>query len=321
MARTRRGTPPSYHRHSSGQACVTVRDQTGRRREILLGPWNSPESKAEYARILNELAAHQGRLAARDRTRNAFGDLTVNELILAFRRHAEQHYRSADGVPTGELDNVKAALRHLRQLYGHTPAREFDSVALETIQAELARQGRLARTTINARVNRIRRVLRWAVCKKLVPAEVLATLSTVPGLQRGRTPAREPEGIRPVAWERVEATLPFLPRLVAAMVRLQWLSGCRAGEVMLMRGSDLRAGAPNWIYEPASHKNAWRGKRRTILLGPRAQAIAREFLRADPDEFLFRPCDATAERDRRRAERRKTKRTPSELRRSRKRAP
>src|SRR5262245_47026302 len=107
MARTRRGTPPSYRRHSSGQACVTVRDHNGRRREILLGKWNSPESKAEYARIISALAAHQGRLALQQQQSSAFGDLTVNELILAFWQHAEQHYRHPDGKPTGELSNFQ----------------------------------------------------------------------------------------------------------------------------------------------------------------------------------------------------------------------
>src|SRR5262249_26053528 len=118
MARTKRGTPPSYRRHSSGQACVTVRDLTGRRREILLGTWNSPESKAEYARVLSELAAHQGRLAAHQQSASAFGDLTVNELIVAFWKHAEEHYRHPDGRPTGELANLRDALRPLRRLYG-----------------------------------------------------------------------------------------------------------------------------------------------------------------------------------------------------------
>jgi hypothetical protein len=52
VPRTKKGAPPSYRRHSGGQACVTVRDKTGRRREILLGPFDSPESKAEYERVL-----------------------------------------------------------------------------------------------------------------------------------------------------------------------------------------------------------------------------------------------------------------------------
>jgi integrase len=321
MARTKRGTPPSYRRHSSGQACVTVRDQAGRRREVLLGPWNSPESRAEYARVLSELAAHAGRLAARDPTADAFGDLTVDEMILAFWRHAKQHYRHPDGTPTGELDNLRDALAPLRRLYGRTPARRFDSVALETIQDDLVRAGTLARTTINGRVNRIRRAFRWAVRKALVPGEVLLSIATVPGLQRGRTRAREPEDVGPVPWAHVEAALPFMPRPVAAMVRVQWLCGCRAGEVMVMRGCDVSPGEPNWVYRPGAHKNLWRGKGREILLGPRAQEILREFLRGDPGAFLFCPRDATREHRARRAASRRSRRTPSERKRGRKPVP
>jgi integrase len=317
MARTKRGTPPSYRRHSSGQACVTVRDLAGRRREILLGPWNSPESKAEYARVLAELAAHQGPFALHQHTVSAFSDLTVNELILAFWQHAQQHYRHPDGRPTGELSNLQDALRPLRRLYGLTPAREFDSLALESIQQELVREGALARTTINARINRIRRVFRWAVRKKLVPGAIMICLEAVPGLQRGRTEAREPEGIAPVAWEHVEAALPFMPRPVAALVQVQWLCGCRAGEVLIMRGCDLTPGEPNWIFQPNLHKNAWRGRPRIIILGPKAQEIIKQFLRPNMEEFLFRPGDATVEHHARRAAQRRSKRSPSERKRQR----
>src|SRR5262245_28350924 len=118
MARTKRGTPPSYRRHSSGQACVTVREPDGRRREILLGPWESAESKAEYARILAELAANQGQLPPPTQGASP-SDLTVNEVILSFWRHAEGHYRDADGAPTGEAENYRDALRPLKSLYGH----------------------------------------------------------------------------------------------------------------------------------------------------------------------------------------------------------
>src|SRR5262249_53093156 len=181
-------------RHSSGQACVTVRELDGHRREILLGPWESPESRAEYARALAELAADQGRIPPKARG-PAPADVSINEVILAFWRHAEQHYRRPDGTPTGELDNLRAALSPLKTLYGHTPARDFDSACLEAIQEQLVRGGTLCRTTINARVNRIRRVLEWAARKRLVPVEVLQSVATVPGLQRGRTAAPEPERV------------------------------------------------------------------------------------------------------------------------------
>jgi integrase len=93
--------------------------------------------------------------------------------------------------------------------------------------------------------------------------------------------AREAEPVGPVPIEHVEAVLPRLPRPVAAMVRLQLLCGCRAGEVMVMRGCDLTPGDPVWEYRPARHKNSWRGKGRVILLGPKAQEIVREFLKPD----------------------------------------
>jgi integrase len=317
MARTKLGTPPSYRRHSGGQACVTVRDHLGRRREVLLGRWGSSGSRAEYARVLRELNANQGRLPAGERNAEAYGDLTVNELLVAFWRHAEAHYRRPDGRPSGELANLRDALRPVKELFGGTLARHFDSAALEALQAELVRRGKLARTTINGRVNRVRRVVRWGVRKKLVPGEVLLGVDAVPGLQRGRTRAREPEGVKPVAWEHVEAALPFMPRPVAAMVKIQWLCGCRAGEVLVMRGQDLAPGEPNWVFHPNRHKNDWRGRGRTILLGPRAREVIRPFLRADPGEYLFRPCDAVAEHHARRAAARRTPRTPSELRRRR----
>jgi integrase len=171
----------------------------------------------------------------------------------------------------------------------------------------------LARTTVNARVNRIRRVFRWAASVELVPAAVVAQLATLDGLRVGRTGARETGGVQPVPVEHVDAVLPFLTRPVAAMVRLQLLTACRAGEVVVMRGCDLTPGDPVWEYRPASHKGAWRGKGRVIPLGPRAQAVVKEFLRPDTDAYLFSPADAVAEVHARRAADRRSRPTPSEL--------
>jgi integrase len=173
----------------------------------------------------------------------------------------------------------------------------------------------LGRTTINARINRIRRVFRWAASVELIPPSIVQALQTVAGLQRGRTEAKEPEAVEPVPIERVEAVLPHLPRPVAAMVRLQLLTGCRPGEVMRIRGRDLTPGEPTWVYRPDSHKNRWRGQERLIPLGPKAQAIIWEFLKQDLAAYLFSPWDAVAAHHEERAGRRKSKRTPLELRR------
>jgi hypothetical protein len=67
---------------------------------MLLGKYGTRESRAEYARVIAEWEASGKQLAVTA----AAKDITINELILAYMKHAEQHYRHADGPPTNELD-------------------------------------------------------------------------------------------------------------------------------------------------------------------------------------------------------------------------
>jgi integrase len=171
----------------------------------------------------------------------------------------------------------------------------------------------LSRGVVNARLNRVRRVFKWAASYELLPATVYEALRTVAGLQKGRSEAPEGQGVAPVAEEHVIATLPFLPAPVAAMVRLQQLTGMRVGEVMVMRAIDLTMNGPIWSYRPAKHKNKYRGHERVIYLGPQAQDILRPFLTTDLTAYLFSPRAATAARNASARAKRKTKRTPSQL--------
>jgi integrase len=188
--------------------------------------------------------------------------------------------------------------------------------------AELvASEKALSRGVINQRVGHILRVFRWGVAEELVPETVHRALTAMPGLQKGRADAHEGEGVKPVAIEVVEKTLPKLPAPVAAMVRLQVLTGMRVGEVMVMRAIDLTMTGPVWTYKPASHKNNYRGMDRIIYLGPQAQEVVKPFLTTNLEACLFSPRAYVEALHRRRAEQRKTRRTPSELRRGRKAKP
>jgi integrase len=271
-------------------------------RDHYLGRYRSDESFRAYKRLVGawvlatwapDIDAPPPAPAPASPTKPGAG-MTVSELLAAYFKHARAYYRHPDGAPSLELENIKAALGPVRTLYGATPAARFGPRELRAVRDAMVRSG-LARTTVNARVNRVRRSFRWGVAEGLVAAGVDEALRAVDGLRPNRSAARETEPIRPVAVEAVEARLPHLPKPVAAMVRLQLLTGARVGEVLIMRGRDLTPGEPTWEYRPACHKNAWRGHRRVIVLGPRAAAIVRDFAREDPAAFLFSPCDVAAD--------------------------
>ncbi|WP_439627603.1 tyrosine-type recombinase/integrase [Gemmata sp.] len=299
---------PAYRFHKqSGQAIVTV-NLGDRRKDYLLGPYDSPESKVEYRRVLDDLAA--GRL-----DRAAPADLTVNELCLRYWKHAGEHYRNPDGSPTSEVDCVRYAVRVLREEAGEVHARLFGPVLLKQVREAMVRKG-WARPTVNEACNRVKRVFRWAVENELVPADRWEALRSVPGLQKGRTNAPEPDPVGPVDRGRVAATLPFVRSPVRGMIEVQLLTGMRPQDVVRVRPRDLDASGPVWLYRPPLHKNAYRGKARVVAIGPKAQAVLKEFAPADPDAHYFSPRSAVESLRAERAAARKTPRWASHLRRN-----
>jgi integrase len=304
----------------------------GGRRDVLLGKYGTKESRAEYARVIAEWEAEGHRLAHADHAKH----VSINELILAFWEHAQQHYRREDGSPTSEIREYKAAFRSLKEMYGHTPAEDFGPVALKAIRdrwitqpvmirfcatdldtgkrvwkEKEIRQG-LCRGVINQRMGRIRRLFKWGASQELVGVAVFQALGTLAGLQRGRSKARETKAVRPVSLALVEETLPDLPPTIADMIRLQSVTGARSGEICVMRGCDLDCSGAVWLYRPMGHKMAYRGLGRVIPLGPAAQEIVKRHLKPNTEAFLFSPRDAMdAFRQRQRAER-KTPIQPSQ---------
>jgi hypothetical protein len=137
MACTPKGTPPSYpNKPHKGQARITVRLIDGRRHDLLLGPFGSPESWAEYRRVLTELEAGGGRYPLNGQEAAASG-LTVNEVCLRFWKHAESHYRLADGSPSRELDHYQSTQAVLVDLYGNTLAAEFGPLKLKAVRQKM----------------------------------------------------------------------------------------------------------------------------------------------------------------------------------------
>jgi integrase len=280
---------PSYRKHSpSGQAVVTIAG-----RDIYLGPYGTKTSKAEYDRVVAEwlVTGRQSTGQAADSS-----DLTVAEVVDRFWTHVQVYYRHPDGTPTSEVDCFKHPLKLLNRLYGHTIARNFGPLALEAVRNAMI-EANWCRRNINNQIGRVRQVFRWAVAKEFVPPFVHHGLVTLPALKMGRTTARESGPVKPVPDAIVNATVPFLSSIVAAMVQVQRLTGARPGEVCMMRTADIDKTEEVWIYRPVAHKTAHHGHSRDIFIGPKAKEILRQFLKPlNPQAFIFSPREADAER-------------------------
>ena len=284
---------PTYLLHKpTGQARVRVGGK-----DVYLGAHGSPESRARYDELVSDWFTRNG-------DARAF-TLTVDEFCLLYLEHARQHYRKGGNV-TSEYGGVRQALRYLVKLCGSSRAREFGPRMLKQVRDEMI-QAEHVRTSINQHIGRIRRMFKWGVGEELIPPTVLVGLQAVSGLREGRTPAKESDPVLPVSQHFIDAMEPYVSRQVWAMVQLQILTGARSGELLPIRGADINMQGAVWEFVPRSHKTQHHGKRRIIFLGPKAQAIVREFLKADLQAPLFSPADALAEH---RAELRAARQTP-----------
>jgi integrase len=296
---------PSYCIHTArNQAYVRLNGEM-----VYLGAPHSPESREKYDRLIAEWM-QAGRVYVKPADKQG---ISVNEILLAYRRYAGTIYVNPDGTPTPEVARVNRALRPVTDLYGTTPAMHFGPKAMVAVQNRIADTG-VKRGTVNHRVNTIRRAFKWAAKEELIPASVYHGLQTVDGLRRGRTKAPESVPVKPVPDYIVSAVVKHLPATLQAMVRLHDLTGMRSGEMVIMRAVDIEA--PNdgkaWSYRPHRHKTEHHGHQRVVPLGPKAQEILKPFLTTDLQAYLFSPARARDERNVVKRAKRQSKVQPSQ---------
>lgn len=282
--------PPKFSRHkASGQAYVTWQYQ-----RIYLGEYGSKEAGANYARFLSDLDNVDSAESAPDDQAPKVGWVTVMELCAAYKRFAQGYYQK-DGEPTVQYAKVKQRIRILVDHFGKLPVNEFSAKRLKTLQAALVDRG-LSRVGVNERIDGIRRIFKWGESEDLVPKGTVHNLKTVQGLAQGRTKAPELPPVLPVDDATVEGTLPFCPPVVADMIQFQRYTGCRPGEACILRPCDIDRSGDVWVYVPSTHKTAYRGRSRTIFVGPRAQEVLRPYLLRASDAYCFQPCESEKRR-------------------------
>ena len=134
-------------------------------------------------------------------------------------------------------------------------------------------------------------MFRWATEEELIPAVVYHALQSVRGLRKGQPGVRESKKVRPAPAGSIKAVLPRLRPMLRALVLFQLHTGCRPGEACRLKPGKVRTGGAVWVYRPGRHKTAHHGKRRQILIGPRARKVLGQWLEGlGPDEYVFSPA-------------------------------
>lgn len=322
--------PPQYRLHRpSGQAVVTLLGK-----DHYLGIFDSVESWQKYHRLLLQHTTQSPKAESPSTGNAGFGSvaLTVNELILQFWHYAKDYFVK-NGQLTTEMHCLRHALGFLRKSHGPTLAHQFGPKALKAVREAMAnhpimRKRRdpstgevsrvlvargLARKVINRHIGRIKRIFGWAVEEEILPVSIFEALRCVRGLRKGRTTAREKQRIKPVPEAHIQAVLPHLPQVVAVMVQIHWLCGCRAQDIVAMRGIDLDRTGEVWEYRPATYKTMHLNDdddpdlEHVIYLGRKAQELLKPWLLDEPGAYLFSPARSESLR---RAAIRKQRKTP-----------
>jgi len=302
--------PPKYRLHKgTKQAIVSI---NGTR--VYLGPYGSERSHQKYQLLLKDWQSqrHQQNGSASPESRaKAVADaitvvtlrekrrqghtITINELILVYRRHTYEYYRK-NGELTREATIIDEVLRPLRKKHGKEPIEEFGPTDLSELRELMIDELDWSRKHINKQTSRAVGMFRWAAEKELCLPTVVMALKQLPGLKKGRSRARETTGVTIVEDSVVDATLPNLPDTVADMVRLQRLTGARPGEICSIRPADIDRSGSVWLFVPQEHKTEHHDKRRMIAIGPQGQAVLLPYLVRHEESYCFSPAESEERR-------------------------
>jgi hypothetical protein len=270
---------PSYRLHkSSNQAICRILGRT-----YYLGEFGTKESQDKFNRLVAEYL-----------TNPSFGiektSLSVAEAVVQYLRFAQGYFRNSK-----EYTEFCRACRPLVERFGDMHVSEFSVQEFKAYRQSWIAKGS-ARGYINKQCQRIVAVIKWWIAEKIVAPTLVTEVKCLAPLRRGRCDCPESEPVRPVDDKTVEKTLPFLSPVVADMVRLQAVIGCRPGELCQLKPGMVDTSHAVWVIALDHHKTAWRGHARKIYVGPKGQAILKPYLDRPKDAFCFSPSEATEQR-------------------------
>lgn len=276
----RKPSEPSYRLHkSSGQAVTWIQGKY-----YYLGQYGSTESKQQYHKLLAKFHANP----------NSFGveksRLSIAEGAVLFLKHCKQYYKDS-----AEYPQYGRALGPVIEFFSDCYVGDFGISEFKVVRDYWVRRG-CARSYCNKNAKRVIAFFKWLVSEDLLDVTVYQTLKTVPPLKAGRCSAPESPKVRPVDDKTIQATIKHLPKVLADMVRIHRLLGCRPSELLAIKPCMIDTKSEVWTIKLEKHKNAWRGHDRVIAIGPKAKKILEPYLNRDKDSYCFSPAEAMEQR-------------------------
>ena len=276
LSRPRKGPfpPPTVSTRPASCAVVTIDGH-----DHYLGPFGSPSSKQKYAAILRLATAPGAARRGTDAPLVPNDRPTINELILAYLKHARDYYRPNHGEnkEAGCINDALAVLQE--QGYGREPADAFRPRDLKMVREAMVAKN-WARTYINSQVNRVKRMFAYAVEEDLISGTVYHALLAVKGLRKGTPGVRETVKVRPVPRGHVKAVLGKAHAVLKAMLLFAYRTGARPGEVGALKPSHIDRTGKLWVYHvpPEANKTEHHDQERKVYVGPRARKILEPWL-------------------------------------------
>ena len=283
-------------------------------KRIYHGVWGSPEAEKNYKRFIATLLENPI-LPLRDSKTGS--SALVSELAAGFLNCVESR------LDRTEFLHFKRAVGCLVGIYGEHAVNEFSPKKLKVVRNQMVNAGTLCRSQINKHIGRIIRIFAWGVEEEYVQPNTVAALREVKNLQRGEQGTFDNPPRLEVSDEVVKRTLPFMSPTVAAMVKLQRLTGMRPSEIYRMTVGDIdqTRNTELWYYTPKSHKTERYIGEKPIPLGKPEQDLIAPYLEGKTAErSVFSPRQAMEEWHSERRENRKSKVSPSQEQRNRQRA-
>lgn len=275
---------PRHHK-ASNRGIVRCKALFGSKPLYLRGPYKSPAMWEHWAEVQKLAERTLGQKATKRIVRARAG--TIAAMFTAY------YTTYCTRLNYQDKRNSKRALDVVAGKYGGLAPDDFDPVCLEECREAMVELG-WSRAFVNRQVGKVRRAFKWAVTKGHCTTETYGALRLLEGLKRGWTKAPECAAVQSVEWPAVKRLLPFVPKIIADMLELHWLTGMRSGELVSLSTAEIERHGMTWRYVPAHHKKAWRGEKRTIYFGPKARTILKAYMHRDG--FLFCPADAIAAR-------------------------